>query len=213
MKAIYGYMYNNTFIGDFCILCMKKKVALLDAGAQLEKVIMRRVLEQGYEVDKFPVNVSPADIQDYDAIIISGGPKSVNDYDSVLPNRSIYTMGKPILGICYGLQAITHQLGGEVVRGTNGQYGRCLVDVYNMSNRFFAGLSSQERVLMSHFDTVAKVPEGFNVYAKSNGLIAAIADERRQIYATQFHPELIPVTKNGEDMFSNFFRNIFNLLY
>ena len=72
---------------------MVERVALLDAGAQLEKVIMRRVLEQGYEVDKFPLNVNPLLIKDYDAIILSGGPRSVNDSGSLLPDPGIYQFG------------------------------------------------------------------------------------------------------------------------
>ena len=188
---------------------MAPRVALLDAGAQLEKVIMRRVLEQGYDVDKFPADVSPSEIRNYDAIIISGGPRSVNDTNSLLPNKKIYQMGKPILGICYGLQAITHQLGGRVVNGTKGQYGRATLEIIQ-DGTFFSGLSKQERVLMSHFDTVERIPEGFEVYGISDGMIAAIGDKKRKIYATQFHPELIPVTKNGALIFRNFFQNICN---
>ena len=186
---------------------MGRKVALLDAGAQLEKVIMRRVLEQGYEVDKFPVNVSPEEIRNYDAIIISGGPRSVNAPDALLPNQGVYDLGKPIMGICYGLQAITRQLGGKVVNGKKGQYGRNLMNVIKTGD-FFSGLSPRERVLMSHFDTVEKIPEGFSIYGTSDGLVAAIGNEQRKIYATQFHPELIPVTKNGERIFRNFFLNV-----
>lgn len=186
---------------------MIKKVALLDAGAQLEKVIMRRVLEQGYDIDKFPVNVAPSKIKNYDAIIISGGPRSVYDPNALLPDPQIYKLGKPILGICYGLQAIAHQLGGKVVKGKRGQYGRNSVQISKRKD-IFSGLSSDERVLMSHFDTVEKVPAGFEVYGKSEGLIAAIGDRRKKIYATQFHPELIPVTKNGSKIFENFFRNV-----
>lgn len=186
---------------------MTNKVALLDAGAQLEKVIMRRVLEQGYDVHKFPVTVSPEEIRNHDAIIISGGPRSVNAPDALLPDSGVYGLGKPILGICYGLQAIAYQLGGKVVNGTRGQYGRSLMNVTKTWD-FFSGLSSRERVLMSHFDTVDKIPEGFSVYGTSDGLVAAIGDEQRKIYATQFHPELIPVTKNGQRIFQNFFLDV-----
>jgi len=188
---------------------MGVRVALLDAGAQLEKVIMRRVLEQGYEVDKFRADVDPSHVKDYDAIIISGGPRSVYEKDALLPDPGIYRMGKPILGICYGLQAIAHQLGGKVVTGTRGQYGRSNIKILRQKG-LFQGLSVDERVLMSHFDTVEKLPNGFEVYAMSDGLIAAIGNEEKRIYAVQFHPELIPVTKHGQDMFENFFRRVCN---
>jgi len=185
------------------------KVALLDAGAQLEKVIMRRVLEQGYEVDKFSVDVAVSEIEGYDAFIISGGPRSVNDRDAKLPDPKIYGMGKPIFGICYSLQAIALQLGGKVVNGEKGQYGRSFIDISEKGG-ILTGLSDRERVLMSHFDTVEEVPKGFKVYARSEGLVAAMGDDSRRIYAVQFHPELIPVTKNGSRMFENFFRRICN---
>lgn len=186
---------------------MERRVALLDAGAQLEKVIMRRVLEQGYSVDKFPVNVSCSQLSGYDAIIISGGPRSVNDSGALLPNPEIYNLGTPILGICYGIQAISHQLGGKVVKGTRGQYGRSQINI-SRDRELFSGLSEEQRVLMSHFDSVETIPNGFQVYATSEGLIAAIGNKDKRIYATQFHPELIPVTKNGAKIFENFFRNV-----
>ncbi len=184
-----------------------KKIALLDAGAQLEKVIMRRVLEQGYPIDKFPVNVSFSQLMNYDAIIISGGPRSVTDREALLPDPRIYHAGKPILGICYGLQAIAYQLGGKVVNGIRGQYGRSYIHISRVEE-LFSGLKPEERVLMSHFDAVEKIPEGFEVFATSEGMIAAIGNTKKRIYATQFHPELIPVTKNGAKIFENFFRNI-----
>ena len=183
------------------------KVALLDAGAQAENVIRRRVLKLGYEIDKFPVNVNPSDLKGYDAFIISGGPRSVNHPDSLLPHPDIYKMGKPILGICYGLQAMAVQLGGKVVEGKRGQYGRSTIHI-SKKGKLFSGLSCEERVLMSHFDTVERIPDGFEIYAKSEGLIAAIGNEKENMYAVQFHPELIPVTKNGNKMFENFLRNI-----
>jgi len=184
-----------------------KKIALLDAGAQAEKVIMRRVLEQGHEVYKFPVDVSLEEIEDCDAIIISGGPRSVYEDGAMLPDVGIYDLGKPILGICYGMQAITYQLGGNVKKGERGQYGRSFIRV-SKNEGLLSGLEKEERVLMSHFDSVDKVPAGFEVYAESEGMIAAIGDEERKIYATQFHPELVPVTKHGEEMFDNFFRGV-----
>jgi GMP synthase (glutamine-hydrolysing) len=183
------------------------KVALLDAGAQLEKVIMRRVIEQGYSITKFPVNVAASELQGYDAIIISGGPRSVYASDALLPDPEIYSMKVPILGICYGMQAIAHQLGGKVARGEKGQYGRHDINI-TKSKDIFYGMTLSQRVLMSHFDTVAKEPDYFAVYATCDGQNAAIGNSKKKIYAMQFHPELIPVTKNGAMMFENFFLNV-----
>ncbi len=188
---------------------MRKKVALLDAGAQAENVIKRRVLEQGYSIEKFPVNVSPSQLESFDAIIISGGPRSVYDANALLPHPNVYLLGKPIMGICYGLQAIVEQYGGKVVRGERGQYGRSTLDVLK-NTEIFSGLAPKERVLMSHFDVASKdgLPAGFEVYGTSEGFVAAIGNIKRRIYATQFHPELIPVTRNGRVIFKNFFQQV-----
>jgi GMP synthase (glutamine-hydrolysing) len=183
------------------------KVALLDAGAQLEKVIMRRVLEQGYSIDKFRADAPASVLRDYDAIIISGGPRSVYEDGALLPDKGIYSLGKPILGICYGIQAIAFQLGGKVAKGTHGQYGRSYIDIVSQS-KFFDGLEPRQRVLMSHFDTVQAMPEGFRATAMSDGMVAAMEDSSRNIYAVQYHPELVPVTKEGERMFENFLQNV-----
>ena len=188
---------------------MRKKVALLDAGAQLERVIMRRVLEQGHDIDKFPMDVSASRLENYDSIILSCGPRSVYAPDALLPDTGIYLLGKPILGICYGLQAIVHQHGGTVMRGQRGQYGRNVITITKKKD-IFTGLAEQERVLMSHFDIVARegLPSGFEVYGESEGMVAAIGDCKRKIYATQFHPELTPVTKHGQEIFANFFKEV-----
>lgn len=192
---------------------MRRRVALLDAGAQLEKVIMRRVLEQGYAVDKFPMDVPASRLAAYDAIILSGGPRSVYAADALLPDTNVYRLRKPILGICYGLQAIVHQHGGSVVRGERGQYGRSTLDVVKKTE-IFAGLAERERVLMSHFDSAApeKLPSGFEIYGMSEGIVAAIGDCKKRIYATQFHPELMPVTKHGREIFTNFFQHVCGFL-
>ncbi|MCX6707572.1 MAG: gamma-glutamyl-gamma-aminobutyrate hydrolase family protein, partial [Candidatus Woesearchaeota archaeon] len=183
------------------------KGVLLDAGAQLEKVIMRRCIELGHEIRKLPFDVSADKLVDADFIIGSGGPRSVNDPDALLIDPEVYRLGKPMFHICYSMQAVAHQLGGRVEKGERGQYGRNYITVKKREGPFI-GLSEQERILMSHFDTVVKVPPGFEVYATSEGMIAAIGNKEKRIYAVQFHPELIPVTKHGDRMFDNFFRHV-----
>lgn len=185
---------------------MVKRVALLDAGAQLERVIMRRIIELGYDVDKFPADVSAEKIKEYDAIIISGGPRSVLQKDSIKPDVGIYSLGLPILGICYGIQSIAHQLGGRVV-SERGQYGRKKMCIAKNSGLFY-GLENEQLVLMSHFDNVANPPPGFEITAMSDGLVAAMQDKKRRIYGVQFHPEMVPNTKHGKEMFANFFHKI-----
>lgn len=181
------------------------KAGLINLGAQLAGVIKRRVLEPGYEVEQFDPDVDSRKLLGCNAIIYSGGPRSVNDPRVQLPDPAIYDMGIPILGICLGHQVVGKQLGGSVVRGARAQYGRSYIDISKQEG-LFSGLSSRERVLMSHFDLVDKAPPGFDVYARSDGMIAAMGDPNRRIYTTQFHPELMPITRHGEQMFANFFK-------
>jgi len=186
------------------------KVAYLDAGAQSGGVIQRRIGEQGYKADHFPVNVRAGELAGYDAIVISGGPRSVNYSDPTeLPDPDIWKLGLPTLGICLGQQIMAKQNGGTVVRGERGQYGRSQINISKREG-IFQDLGEHERVLMSHFDRVERVPEGFEVYARSEGMIAAMGNKERRLYATQFHPELLPITKNGDKMFENFFRHVCN---
>ncbi|MBD3312954.1 hypothetical protein GF345_00770 [Candidatus Woesearchaeota archaeon] len=180
---------------------------LLDGGAQLEKVIMRRCIELGHDITKQPFDIPADRLSDADFIIGSGGPRSVNDDDALLMDPEVYRLGIPQFHICYSMQAVAHQLGGRVEKGVRGQYGRNYISIKKKEGPF-TGLSDNERVLMSHFDTVVKVPPGFEVYAVSENMIAAMGNKDKRIYAVQFHPELIPVTKNGDKMFENFFRHV-----
>ncbi len=188
-------------------ISMQKKVALLDMGAQLIGTIRRRVTELGYECDTFPYNVNPNSLTSYGAIIISGGPQSVYRKNAKLPDKGVYALDIPVLGICYGMQAMAFQLGGTVTGGERGQYGRSYMNITS-ENQLFCGLNGPQRVLMSHFDTVTTVPKGFQVFGKSDGLIAAMGNPSRRLYATQFHPEMLPISQNGGIMFHNFLTDI-----
>ncbi len=186
---------------------MPEKVALLDFGAQLERVIIRRILEDGRECVKFSGDVSADDLkrEGVEALVLSGGPGSVQT--GMLPDPRIYQMGLPIMGICYGMQVIAHQLGGKVMLGEKGQYGRKDIVVQGNSP-MFKGTPNVQRVLMSHFDKVVGVPDGFSVDAVSDDTNAAMSDPTKRIAAFQFHPEMVPVTVHGQQMFTNFFRDV-----
>jgi len=143
-------------------------------------------------------------------VILSGGPASVLDRDAPLAPKSIYEAGVPVLGICYGEQAMAQQLGGRVEGGHHREFGRAEVEVTQACALFEGVWRPGERypVWMSHGDRVTKPPDGFHAVATSpNAPIAAIADERRKFYATQFHLEVVH-TPHGAALLRNFVRNI-----
>jgi GMP synthase (glutamine-hydrolysing) len=140
-------------------------------------------------------------------IIISGGPASVYDQGSPQVDPGIFGQGSAVLGICYGQQLMAHWLGGSVRKGTKGEYGSAVLSIEG-SGELFQGWNIREQVWMSHRDTVAEVPAGFEVLGStSTCAIAAIGDRGRKLYGVQFHPEVVHTTK-GMDLLSNFLFDI-----
>ncbi len=184
-------------------------VAILDCGAQYAKVIDRRVRELGVESDILPIATGAKDLRRYKAIIVSGGPSSVNAKDAVRYDPGLFSLGIPVLGICYGMQLIAHAHGGEVRQQRTKEYGEMRVAI-DPSSPLFASLSRSEQVLMSHGDSVTRVPAGFRVSARSGALIAGIEDRGRRIYGVQFHPE-VDLTLHGKAMLGNFLFGIAKL--
>jgi GMP synthase (glutamine-hydrolysing) len=185
------------------------RVAILDAGAQYGKVIDRRVRNLMIQSEILPIDTPFEEVEGYDAIIISGGPESVYSADSPKPDPRVLFSGKPVLGICYGMQLINQAYGGTIERKStreDGQFG-IIVDP---SAPLFMGLDTTQDVLMSHGDSVNKVASGFRVVAMSGDIVAAIADDERRIYGVQFHPE-VDLTDSGKEMLSNFLFNVANL--
>lgn len=178
------------------------RVAILDAGAQYGKVIDRRVRNLMVYSDILPLDTPFDELTGYDAFIISGGPESVYAPDAPRPDPQVMHSGKPLLGICYGMQLINQAFGGTIERKGTREDGQFTVAVDESAN-FFAGLAGEQQVLLTHGDSVGKVAPGFRVVATSGDIIAAIADDKRQIYGVQFHPE-VDLTDNGTQMLSNF---------
>lgn len=176
---------------------------MLDFGAQYAHLICRRIRELGVFAELAPFDVSPEEIRKRKArgIIFSGGPKSVYSKGSPLPNKEIYNMDLPILGICYGLQAIVHQNGGKVLRASKREFGKASLSLKSEAP-LFKGLGSTAICWMSHGDAAESLPEGFHSIASTeNSPYAAIASDN--ILAVQFHPE-VTHTENGMQMLSNF---------
>lgn len=184
-----------------------EKVIVLDFGSQYNQLISRRIREFGVFSELLPNTTTAEQIKaegNVVGIILSGGPHSVYGEDAFSVDPSIFELGVPVLGICYGMQLITHLFKGKVEAGQQAEYGRGAIDVKQNQSGIFAGLAESEQVLMSHNDLVTKAPEGFTVTASNPHCpIAAIEDQERQIYGVQFHPE-VRHSLNGNQMLKNF---------
>ncbi len=188
------------------------KILIVDFGSQVTQLIARRVREEKVYCEIVPFQKAEAAFEAMrpKGVILSGGPASVLDPDAPLAPGGIYRAGVPVLGICYGEQAMAQQLGGVVEGGHHREFGRAEVLVTEDSPLFEGVWRKGERypVWMSHGDRVTRLPEGFRVVGTSpNAPIAMIADERRKFYATQFHLEVVH-TPHGAALIRNFVRKI-----
>ncbi len=190
-------------------------VLIVDFGSQVTQLIARRVREAGVysEIVPFQKAAEAFAAMKPRAVILSGGPASVADIGTPRAPAEIFKAGVPVLGICYGEQAMCDQLGGEVLPSDHREFGRAFVEVVGESALFDGVWKPGERhqVWMSHGDRVTALPEGFRVVAVSDGApFAAIADEARRFYAVQFHPEVVH-TPDGAQLLRNFVLNIAGL--
>jgi GMP synthase (glutamine-hydrolysing) len=167
---------------------------VVDFGAQYAQLIARRVREAHVYSEIVPHRITASEVQKKNprAIILSGGPKSVHVEGAPVLDPAIYDLGIPIFGICYGHQLIAQQLGGEVSRGGRGEYGRALFTRNNETSQLLHDLPSEYSVWMSHFDFVARMPEGFTSSASTpDAPIAVMENAQRKVWAVQFHPEVV----------------------
>ncbi|PKK82683.1 MAG: glutamine-hydrolyzing GMP synthase [candidate division Zixibacteria bacterium HGW-Zixibacteria-1] len=184
-------------------------IAILDCGAQYTKVIDRRVRELSVRSEVFPLKVEAEKLKGFDGIILSGGPKSVWDDDRLEYDEDIFSLGVPILGICYGMHLINKHFGGVVSPGVKNEYGETDIEV-DPGCPLFDGLDESQRVLMSHGDSVEILADGFKSCAVSEHICAAMQDDKRKVYGVQFHPE-VDLTVNGVAMLRNFLSKICEL--
>jgi GMP synthase (glutamine-hydrolysing) len=187
-------------------------VIVVDFGSQVTQLIVRRVREAGVYCEVVPFNKAEAAIKAAQpkAVILSGGPASVIEAGSPQAPKSLFELGVPVLGICYGQQAMVKTLGGRVEGGHAREFGRAMLDVKQPSP-LYNGVwkpGESDQVWMSHGDRVTQLPPGFAVTATSaNAPFAIIADEKRKFYGTMFHPEVVH-TPRGADLIRNFVVNI-----
>jgi GMP synthase (glutamine-hydrolysing) len=174
------------------LLKEQEKIVVLDFGSQYNQLITRRIREFGVYSELHPHTVTAEDLKKMNAtgIIFSGGPNSVYDENAFHIDPAIYEIGVPILGICYGMQLMSQHFGGKVEKATHREYGKAEIDVKN-ATALFGQLPAKQVVWMSHGDHVTVAPEGFDVIATSPSCeVAAMANEAKNFYAVQFHPEV-----------------------
>ncbi len=188
------------------------KILIVDFGSQVTQLIARRVREEKVYCEIVPFQKAEAALRDMKpkGVILSGGPASVLDKDAPLAPMALYQAGVPVLGICYGEQAMAHQLGGKVEAGHHREFGRAELELTKPSPLTDGVWQVGERypVWMSHGDRVTRLPDGFAAIGTSaNAPMAMIGDEKRKFYATQFHLEVVH-TPHGAAILRNFVRNI-----
>src|SRR5438270_2617536 len=187
---------------------MTDKILILDFGSQVTQLIARRVRENGVYCEIQPYTVTEEKIRAFAprGIILSGGPASVTVATTPRAPDIVFSLGVPVLAICYGMQTTCAQLGGRVTLSDHQEFGRAFIDVLGEC-RLFEGLwpkGAREQVWMSHGDKVDALPPGFRPVASSNGApFAAIADDERRIYGVLFHPEVVH-TPQGSLLLKNF---------
>ncbi len=191
-----------------------QRVLILDFGSQYTQLIARRIREAQVYCEIHPYNMGLEKIRRFSpkGVVLSGGPSSVYDQGAPMPDRAVLDLGVPILGICYGMQYLTHALGGDVSAAADREYGSAEVTVEDDAD-LFHGFSrgSSEMVWMSHGDRIERIPEGFKGLASSeNSPVAAMADRDRLFYGVQFHPEVVH-TPNGRHIIRNFLFRICGL--
>lgn len=188
-------------------------MVILDFGSQYTQLIARRVREAGVYSEILPYN-TPLEVITTrlpQALILSGGPSSVYDEDAPrLPKGFLTKLGCPILGICYGLQLLAVELGGEVRPSDNRGYGYARLTVSGADSPLFAGLPGEMDVWLSHGDHITAMPEGFRATAHTNGVLNAIEDLSKRFFGVQFHPE-VAHTQFGCQILHNFLYDVCGL--
>ena len=197
---------SREYLGDNS-LC--DAIAVLDFGAQYSQLIARRVRECNTYSELLPCSISASDLKRLNpkGIILSGGPGSVYDPKAPKCDPEIWKLGLPVLGICYGMQLMAHDLGGVVEPASVREYGRATLTVVH-HGQLFHGLDPSMEIWMSHGDSTTVLPDGFSVVGRTMATpVAAIADAERHFYGVQFHPEVVH-TRGGQQLLRNFVADI-----
>lgn len=188
---------------------VNEKILILDFGSQVTQLIARRVREIGVYCEILPFNTSVEKVKDFNpmGIILGGSPHSVYSETAPIPKFDVFSLGLPVLGICYGLQLIAYTLEGNVDRAAKREFGKALLHIKNNED-IFAGVEQDSQVWMSHGDSLTEPPAGFEIIATTdNSPLCAVRNTERLIWGVQFHPE-VHHTLQGKRILENFVRNI-----
>jgi GMP synthase (glutamine-hydrolysing) len=188
-------------------------VVVLDFGGQYTQLIARRIREQQVFSSILPCSTSMEELMKLEpvGVVLSGGPSSVYDPEAPKCDPKLLALGVPVLGICYGMQWITHTLGGKVERADRREYGRAELNIEPTGkgadslgpSELFNGVAASLRVWNSHGDHVMQLPSGFRTVGRTANAVAAVEDPARKIYAVEFHPE-VNHTEQGTEILRNF---------
>jgi len=187
-----------------------EEVLVLDFGGQYSQLIARRIRECGVYAELLPHDLDLAAIRERSpaALVLSGGPASVYSPGAPRLRTELLELGIPVLGICYGMQAMVLELGGKVEGADAGEFGRTALELTGDGGRLLAGLPPEQQCWMSHRDAVFEAPEGFAALASSPGSpVAALEDNDRRLYGIQFHPEVVH-TPYGQQILDRFLTEI-----
>ena len=185
-------------------------VYILDFGAQYAQLIARRVREHHCYCEIVPASIDPARLEGAKGLILTGGPASVYAKGAPRCDPAVFGLGVPVLGICYGMQLMCHDLGGKVVRADRREFGQARLDVV-APGELFHGIPARTQVWMSHGDSVEDPGKGFETLARTtNTPFAAVCHPERRLYGIQFHPE-VTHTERGRDILGNFLLRICRL--
>ena len=177
---------------------MNEQIVILDFGSQYTQVIARRIRECKVYSTIIHYNTPASVIAEMNptGIILSGGPSSVYTKDAPLPDRAVFNLDVPVLGVCFGLQLMAKFLNGKVERGQKREYGKGTLRVKNTRCRLFDGLPRELQVWNSHGDKLTMLPDGFKAVATTeNSSFAAIENAKACFYGLQFHPEVVHTPK------------------
>ena len=180
-----------------------EKILILDFGSQYTQLIARRVRELNVYCEIHPYNKVP-NLDEYIGVILSGSPASVRNEDAPQVDLSQIKGKKPLLGVCYGAQYLSHNFGGEVAPSGTREYGRAMLTVAEPNDPLLKNLSATTQVWMSHGDTIVRVPENYKIIASTESVrVAAYHIEGEQTWGIQFHPEVYHSTE-GKELLYNF---------
>ncbi|MDR1801760.1 MAG: glutamine-hydrolyzing GMP synthase [Lachnospiraceae bacterium] len=185
-------------------------VIVIDFGGQYNQLVARRVRECNVycEIYSYKTDLKTILAKNPKGIILTGGPNSVYEKGAPTCNKELFELGIPVLGLCYGAQLMAHVLGGRASRADVREYGKTELNINKTASKIFFGVPTPTICWMSHTDYISKVAEGFEITAHTKDCpVAAMEDERRGLYALQFHPEVLHTVK-GKEILNNFVRGI-----